>query len=85
MRRDVCVYDNGGRTVDRYAVLIARTVGGRRVLDVYGMSEDPQSPQGFNQFSHTAANKFRDFKFLGKRVKAQNLPKPVISAIESRV
>ena len=43
----VTVYDNGGKTFDRYAVIIGR--------EVYGMSSDPASPQGFNQYAGTPA------------------------------
>lgn len=85
MQRRVRVYDNGGKTVDRYSVCIQRTQNGTRVLDIYGMSENPKSPQGFNQFSHTVANPFRDMAFLGRRVAVQDLPEEVIEAIEERI
>lgn len=85
MARRVRVFDNGGKTLDRYSVIIARTVSGARVLEVYGMSADPQNPQGFNQYSHSAKNKFSDFAFLGKRVQVHDLPEAVIQAIENRI
>ena len=36
------VWDNGGISFDRYTVRIRN--------DYYGMSHDPNSPQGFNQY-----------------------------------
>lgn len=84
MSRRVRVFDNGGTTADRYTVSISRTKKGVRVWDVYNMSEEPNSPQGVNQFSHTQ-------KYLAcipftpsKRVTVQNLPAEVIRAIEHR-
>jgi len=44
--RGVKVYDNGGRSMDRYTVVLPNG-------DVYGMSEHPNHPQGFNQYSGT--------------------------------
>lgn len=85
MNSRVCVYDNGGKTADRYSVLIKRTASGKKVVEIYGMSDDPLSPQGINQYSHTAANGFRDFAFLGKRVRVIDLPEDVRKAIEHRI
>lgn len=85
MRRRVRVFDNGGKTADRYSVCIQRTTGGKKVLDIYGMSENPNDPQGVNQFSHSAANRFKDMAFLGKRINVQDLPAEVIRAIEHRI
>ena len=85
MKRRVRVYDNGGETIDRYSVLIQRTSGGRKVLDIYSMSEDAMSAHGVNQFSHSAHNPFKDFEYLGRRVQVQDLPKEVITAIENRL
>ena len=43
MGHKLTVYDNDGITFDRYTVVIPRG-------DVFGMSENPSSPQGFNQY-----------------------------------
>ena len=37
------IYDNGGRTADRYIVIIGN--------DVYTMSDDAMMPNGFNQYA----------------------------------
>jgi hypothetical protein len=38
----VKVFDNGGATFDRYTIVTKEAV--------YGMSDNPSSPSGFNQF-----------------------------------
>ena len=40
--KDVTVYDNNGDTYDRYTVIIGESC--------YGMSHNPMSPMGFNQY-----------------------------------
>lgn len=40
------IYDNGGETFDRYTLV---TEAG----DIFTMSQNPLSPDGFNQYSHT--------------------------------
>lgn len=44
----LAIYDNGGKTWDRYTVII----GG----DVYTMSENADTPGGFNQFMDRVEN-----------------------------
>ena len=56
--RYVRVYDNGGKTMDRYTVVFTGRYNNRvdRKLREYlhmGMSENPLSPQGFCQLSGT--------------------------------
>jgi len=52
----VRVFDNEGRTIDRYTVII----DGGKFNDIYTMSDNPLSPLGVNQFS------WRLKKFTGK-------------------
>lgn len=69
------VYDNGGETFDRYTVIIDG--------DVYGMSANPNSPQGFNQYS----GKLHELPMArsnGERVTIESLPEAVQKAIEDR-
>ena len=40
------VFDNGGKTFDRYTILIN--------IDLYGMSANATAPNGFNQFCGAA-------------------------------
>jgi hypothetical protein len=54
MTKLIRVFDNDGETWDRYTVIIGRAsaiVPDIGTADVYGMSADPLSPQGFNQYS----------------------------------
>jgi len=69
------IYDNDGATFDRYTIIIDD--------DVYGMSEDPLSPQGFNQY----CGKLADFPFARESTKVglQELPFEVIEAIKNRM
>ena len=39
---DIRVFDNSGKTFDRYTILIGN--------DIYVMSHNPNSPQGLNQY-----------------------------------
>lgn len=74
----VMVWDNGGKSWDRYTVLIDR--------DVYGMSSNADSVNGFNQY----IGDYTEFDFertqnLGKRIKNHELPFEVIRAIYKRI
>jgi hypothetical protein len=84
MTRMVRVYDNGGATADRYTVLISRTVKGVKMWDPYTMSNDPQSPQGFNLCSMVILGDLK-IDALGERVHVLDLSKEVITAIEHLV
>jgi len=46
----LAIYDNNGKTADRYTVIIGN--------DVYGMSTDANMPNGFNQFAGTIGEDF---------------------------
>jgi hypothetical protein len=79
------VFDNGGKTWDRYTIVIDG--------DVYGMSETPRSPQGFNQYSGSIAecsavleclNGAED-ENIGKEKELLDLPLEVRLAIGDRL
>lgn len=72
----VVVYDNGGKTVDRYTVLIGD--------DVYEMSDNPFSPQGFNQYVGLIGTDVVVGSHLGKKVNVDRLPEDVKRAIKER-
>ena len=69
------VYDNGGKTADRYIVVIRHAV--------IGMSSNPLSPDGINQFYCERSELRRDG--LGKRIPITELPEEVRKAILERV
>lgn len=74
MSKHIEVYDNGGETFDRYTIIIDG--------EVYGMSHNPQSPQGFNQFSGMLSELPNARQ--GDAVTIESLPEDVQRAIEER-
>ena len=75
----IAVYDNEGKTVDRYTVIIGNAV--------YGMSHNAMQANGFNQF---VGQLFTDIQesFIAKNSKEtsiENLPREVIRAIVQRI
>ncbi len=73
------IYDNGGKTIDRYTVVIER--------QVYGMSHNPKSLHGFNQYSHTLrkGQAYKKGTSAGKKIAFENLPDEVQMAISERI
>jgi hypothetical protein len=76
--RWIRVYDNGGKTCDRYTVVFTRLghkKGMRGRCFYLGMSSNPFHPQGFGQ--HGEAPKMIDYpkySHLGKKIKFSDLP-----------
>lgn len=67
----VRVYDNGGKTIDRYAVIFIDQPGSEvNTFECVGMSRDVTSPQGFYQHSICKLG-----RHLGKRIPFTELPK----------
>lgn len=65
------IYDNGGKTFDRFtAVYMQCPEKQPNTFEAVGMSERPYAPQGFGQ--HCTAMPGRH---LGKRIKLSELPK----------
>lgn len=73
---EIVVYDNGGKTADRYTVIIGD--------DFFAMGDTPKDPGGFNQFLGGRADGYKEGPHLGKRVKFESLPKQVQEAILER-
>lgn len=74
--RPVEIYDNGGESVDRYTVIMDGSV--------YGMSENPLNPCGFNQYCGERSNYPEDMSHCGKPINYAQLPEPVRIAIAER-
>lgn len=72
------LYDNGGHTIDRYTIVFDK--------EVYGMSANPKSPQGFNQ-SCGSLDKMQldDNEAVGKIIPLADAPEEVREAIIERV
>ena len=78
MKYDIRVFDNGGKTYDRYTVIIGK--------DVYTMNETPFEAYGFNQYSHTIEGSINDYiKDIGEvEIKIKDLSEQVKRAIRER-
>ena len=70
----VVVYDNGGESFDRFTVIIDK--------DTFGMSENPNSSQGFNQYIGELDRDIKPGKHLGKKL--SKIPKEIQKAIKKR-
>jgi len=75
---DITILDNGKKTFDRYTIIVEDWEN----QPVYDMSENPLSPQGFNQFCGYAKDMQLDKK---KSVSLIDLPKSVLIAIIQRI
>ena len=73
----VTVYDNGGKTMDRYTVIIGESV--------YGMSHNPLQPNGVNQYAGERDEFPKDLSHLGKKIEFENLTPEVMKAVEDRI
>jgi hypothetical protein len=68
--KDLRIYDNGGKTADRYSVLFMDQPEAQPgTFACLGMSEHPCHPQGFGQ--HCSA---MPGPHLGRRIKFSQLP-----------
>ena len=70
------IYDNNSY-IDRYTIIINDDA-------VYGMSENPLSPSGFNQYCGTL-NEINESSYLGKLIKYDSLNDDVKKAIKERI
>lgn len=66
------IYDNGGKTVDRYT-LVVPSVNEPGKLDMYGFNDNPFHPQGFGQ-SAGSYDKMGSYSHLGKLISYDDLP-----------
>ena len=74
------IYDNGGKTWDRYTLLTEPFHLGKS-CDAFGFSENAKNQQGFNQF---CGDVYQGAK-LGKRISFNKLPIEVQEAITERL
>lgn len=72
------VYDNGGRTIDRYMVIYML---GENYWFWRSMDERPAWPLGFNQFGGSEETKFKYQRRYGKPVKFDDLSPEVQEAV----
>ena len=75
--QNIKIYDNGGKTFDRYTAIIDRMF--------FGFSENPFSPLGFSQFCGDVPKGMRSYRHLGKKVSLDSLSADVRKAILDRM
>lgn len=75
----VSVYDNGGKTADRYTVVVGEMVNGNNVdrFEIL-LSEDALSPQGVNMIGDTGTGG-------GEPIEFEDLPEQVQKAVNRRL
>ena len=72
------IYDNEGKTVDRYTVVVNEEHNG--LYECLALSEHPTHPQGFSQWSDCMLG-----SHLGREVKFEELSKELQEHIKSRL
>ena len=86
-RELIAVYDNGGKTFDRYTAVFddVSVYDGRTWIAYRGMSEDPYSPQGFGISDSMQVHQMQDYRRRAYReyVAFGSLPAPVKRSIVS--
>lgn len=94
MKNYIRVFDNGGKTWDRYTVVIYEddTPNNEAYTAVFGMSSNAKSPQGFNQYLGSGAELPAVLEALqgkkttvGKEMELTDLPQEVREAIGERL
>ena len=74
------IFDNGGKTWDRYTLLTEPWHFGKS-CNAFGLSDNCDSPQGFNQY---CGDVYQGAK-LGKEIKIDDLPENVKNCIINRL
>lgn len=72
----IAVYDNGGKTMDRFTVVMNEKEGQHNMC--LGMSLIPNSPQGFCQWSSCTIG-----DHLGNKINIDTLPENVQNKLNS--
>lgn len=69
----VAIYDNGGKTCDRFSILTRSWHNAQaRLVECLGLSENPSSPHGFSQFCGATRG-----AHLGRKIAWNELPENV--------
>ena len=79
-KQKVMVYDNGGKSMDRYTVFITYATG---ETIAFGMSDNPMSPNGFNQYVGEVPREISPGKHQGKKL--SRIPKEIEKAVKGRI
>ena len=73
------IWDNGGKTADRYSVVTKEPAGGGNFM-ILGLSDDCYSPGGVNMFGDGKPG-----PHLGKKIKFEDLPSRVQACVIARL
>jgi hypothetical protein len=77
----VAVYDSGGKTADRYTILLREWHDRRQqLIGCLGLSDNPTHPQGFSQFSGAMRG-----PHLGKKLRWDQLPPTIQNHVQARL
>lgn len=76
------VWDNGGKTVDRYTVAVEPDPDAARspYLSTLALSSDPTSPQGFSQWTEGLPG-----PHLGREITWEDLPEHIRAHVAARL
>lgn len=71
------IYDNGGKTADRYTVIL-------RDGSVFAMGADATSPRGFNQYAGQVSEFSHGLSHTGRKISFQALTVSAKRAVQDR-
>ncbi len=74
------IYDNGGKTMDRYTVILSEGDAIPPHIPCLGLSDNPDSPQGFSQYGECLEG-----EHLGKKISFAELPENVQEHLKRRL
>jgi len=73
----IIIYDNEGRTADRYTVLTSE--------DVFSMSSDALMPNGVNMYVGARSEYSGKLRYLGRRLRKNEIPAIIKEAVKRRL
>lgn len=81
------VFDNKGRTADRYTVFFGGTLAEPGTVHYLGMSDNPHSPQGVSMWGYGPAHDLAGFRHrrLRERIRWTDLPENIRAHVLARV
>lgn len=81
---NIYLYDNGGKTYDRYTVVFMNRPTHANpkytMFECVGFNDDPFSPLGFGQYCSAMPG-----RHLGKRIKISDLPEKARKFVEQNI
>ena len=78
MSEIISIFDNEGKTFDRYTIVDSDN-------DMIGMSENPSSPLGFDQYCGQAPKGISLSSCLGKKIPKNKWPEQIVQAYKQRI